>query len=252
MGAYHESRPPYPEWMFNLLVQQKALYPGTRTLEIGPGNGLATRKLVAFGASPVTLVEPDNRFAQLLESISDHDGEPCRIIHKPFEETQLPASSFDLVIVATSFHWLDPLTRVEKLAKLTRSGGAVALLWNVFQDLNLPDPFHEATKEMLAELSNSPSGKPDGMPFALDRRARESEFTANNDFELRMYAESYWKLVLKPRDVHSLYEGFSNISRLPLAERTDLLNRLESVAKSKFSGRVERNMTSPLYIFSRV
>jgi len=250
--GYDNSRPEYPEWFFDTLVQQQVLYPGAVTLEIGPGNGLATRKIVELGASPVTLVEPDNRFAPLLRSITDHDGEPCQIIHQPFEEAELPASSFDLVVVATAFHWLDPITRVEKLAWLTKTGGAVVLLWNVFQDINLADPFHEATKSMFEQLPKSPSENSAGLPFALDRCTREAEFISTGDFELLLHAEGHWKLKLDPRGVRSLYEGYSNISRLPITEREDLLNRIEVVAKSEFAGQIERNMTSPLYVFRRV
>lgn len=249
--GYDKSRPEYPTWMFDILLREKALHRDATTLEVGPGNGLATRRLIEFGASPITLVEPDTRFAGLLSDLSDYADKGCEIIYKPFEEAELPKSSFDLIVIATAFHWLDPQTRVKRLAELTKRGGFVVLIWNVFQDLNLPDPFHEATKSILAGLSNSPSGKPDGLPFALDRTAREAEFLSTKCFAVSAFAESHWKLSLTPSGVRSLYEGFSNISRLPETEREALLDRVESVAKSEFSGIVERNMTSPLYIFRR-
>lgn len=119
-GGYHAIRPEYPEWFFEMLVQHRALYPKAATLEIGPGSGLATRKIVELGASPVTLVEPDNRFVHFLSSITDHEGERCDIIHRPFEDAELPASSSDLVVITTTFHWLDLPSRLTKLAKLTK------------------------------------------------------------------------------------------------------------------------------------
>lgn len=250
VAGYDDARPPYPIWMFDALVSQKAVFVGAATLEIGAGNGLATGQLVQCGVSPLTLLEPDERFAPLLWSIVKNTRE-VRILHESFEAASFAPSSFDLVVSATAFHWLDATTRVQKLANIVRPNGYVALLWNVFQDLNLVDPFHEASKSLLAPLSASPSGKPDGLPFALDRSAREQEFLQGGNFELAMYAESHWQLKLTTARLRKLYEGFSSLARLTDKERHHLLDALVDIAETKFSGEVTRNMTSPLYLFRR-
>ncbi len=250
--AYDESRPPYPSWMFDLLVGEGVLYRSASVLEIGPGNGLATRALIERDVSRLTMLEPDRRFAPLLESLRNDAGCESKVVYDALEETELPDASFDVVLIATSFHWLDPQTRVNTVVRLTKPGGHVVLIWNVFQDMNLEDPFHEATKDLLAELSNSPSGSPNNLPFALDRAARETEFLSTGCFDTRLYAESHWKFLLDPEGVRSLYEGFSQIARLPDAERETLLDRLEEIAKTEFAGNVVRNMTSPLYVFQRI
>lgn len=249
--GYDESRPEYPAWMFDLLTREGVIFPSASTLEIGPGNGLATRALIEKGISRLTMLEPDRRFAPLLEDLRVEAGTESKVLYQPLEDNELPKSSFDLILIATTFHWLDPETRAKTLANLAKPGGCVALIWNVFQDLNLDDAFHESTKDMLAGLSNSPSGAPDSLPFALDRQAREAEFLSTGCFETRLFAESHWKYVLNPEGVRSLYEGFSSISRLPESERVILLDKLERVAQSDFSGSVVRNMTSPLYVFHR-
>jgi len=249
--GYDESRPEYPEWIFDLLTQEGVIFPSASTLEIGPGNGLATRVLVEKGISRLTMLEPDRRFAPFLEDLRTKAGAESKVLFETLEAVELPEASFDLALVATTFHWLDPETRVKKLAKLTKQGGCVVLIWNVFQDLNLHDAFHEATKDILAELSNSPSGAPDSLPFALDRQAREAEFLSTGNFETRLYAESHWKFMLDPKGVRSLYESFSQIARLQDSEREALLDQLEAIAKSDFGGSVVRNMSSPLYVFQR-
>ena len=249
--AYDDARPPYPNWMFETLISQKALFPDANTLEIGAGNGLATRRLIELGISSLTVLEPDKRFAPLLHSILEPSSCNYQILHAPFEEAPLSVSTFDLVISATAFHWLDAKTRVQKLAHLVKSGGYVALLWNVFQDLNRADPFHETSKSLLESLPSSPSGKPDSLPFALDKSAREKEFLQAGEFELVMYAESHWQLELNPKQLRNLYAGFSNLAKLDVKERDDILNKLVYLAQTEFSGRVIRNMTSPLYLFRR-
>ena len=194
--------------MFDLLVRENVLYRDAATLEVDPGNGLATRRLIEIVVSPLTMIEPDKRFAPFLDALTDEAGDGSQVIYKALEDVELPRSSFNLVVIDTTFHWPNPQTRAKTLANLTKPGGFVILTWNVFQDLNLPDAFHEATKDMLADLSDSPSGKPDSLPFALDRKAREKEFLSTKCFELSVYAESHWKLSLNPTGVHPCMKGF--------------------------------------------
>lgn len=250
--SYDAVRPPYPEAVFAVLREQGALFPGAMTLEIGAGNGLATRRLLALGATPMTALEPDRRFAPLLQALPKPAQGDYHIIHSAFEEIQFDDESFELVVCATAFHWLEPTTRVEKLWQVVKPGGYVALFWNTFQDLTKADPFHEATQHLLGNLSTSPSNRSNEIPFALDRQAREAEFLRGDRFALAVYLELHWTLTLDAQQMRLLYEGFSQIVRLPTDERTALLDALVQVAESEFTGIVNRNMTTPLYLFRKV
>lgn len=246
---YEDSRPEYPNWMFDRLRDIGALDLGTNTLEIGPGNGLATRKLVERGAGPLTLVEPDRGFEPYLAGLKDGKGEPCKVEFESFEA--FTGTDFDLVLIATTFHWLSPKTRMQKLAEVTKRTGYVALMWNVFQDMNLPDEFHEATKHLLTPLDSSPSGVPDQLPFALNWHEREIEFINSGRFALTLREESHWSFTLNSKGIRALYSGFSNISRLTPDKRESLLDDLAKIAEQEFDGEVTRNVTSPLYVFQR-
>lgn len=249
--GYDAVRPPYPEAVFAVLREQGALFSGATTLEIGAGNGLATGRLLALGATPLTVLEPDRRFAPLLQALPKPVQGDYQIIHHAFEEVEFEAESFDLVVSATAFHWLEPTMRVAKLWQLLKPGGYVALFWNTFQDLTKADSFHEATQHLLGNLSTSPSNRPNEMPFALDRSARETEFLSGGRFALSVYLELHWTLTLDAQQVRLLYEGFSQIARLPSEKRTALLDALVNVAESEFKGIVNRNMTTPLYLFRK-
>ncbi len=148
--------------------------PGTATLEIGAGPGSATRRLIELGANPISVVEPDRRFAPMLTALRETTGADLSLISDAFEDVSLPAQSFDLVAAATSYHWLDPRTAVDKIANVLKPGGYVALWWNVFQDLERDDAFHDATLPLFVNQAISRSGAPDAIPFALDRAAREA------------------------------------------------------------------------------
>lgn len=249
-AGYDAIRPPYPGWIFSLLKEQNALYSGARTLEIGAGNGLASRELIKAGVSPLTLLEPDERFAPLLGALAENTPNNVAIRHESFEEASFE-TPFDLVVIATAFHWLAPETRVKKLAQIVKPKGYVALLWNVFADPSRPDPFHEATYSLLSSLEISPSDRPAQKPFALDKEAREREFLQDGDFELVIYAESHWPFHLSSEGVRKLYGTFSNLSRLSAVKKEATLDKLVHIAETQFSGRVTRNMTTPLYLFRR-
>jgi len=250
-ARYERSRPAYPAVLFAVMREQGVLFSGARTLEIGGGSGIATRQLAAAGATPITVIESDARFHASLRAAADHAGSEPTILGCSFEEADLPRAQFDLIVAATSFHWLDSRTRAAKLADLNKLGGTTALLWNVFQNPDKDDAFHHATRDVLEALAPSPSGAPDTLPFALDRRAREMELTAGGAFELSAYVEVRWTLTLDTAGVRDLYSGFSPIARVPEVERERLLDRLADIADAEFSGRVVRNMTSPLYLFRR-
>jgi len=248
-GTYDRIRPDYPSWIFTDLTTSGALFRGAATLEIGAGSGLATRPLLAAGANPLTLLEPDARFAGALSRICESAEGQCVIRQESFEAASLAPGSFDLIIAATAFHWLEPATAFARSRALLKPGGTLALLWNVLQVLGRPDPFHEATAALLAPLATSPSGAPDTLPFPLDREARIAEATAAG-FRHAAYRESYGSMTLTADEVCQLYGTFSSVRRLPPPEREALLTELRALAADQFGGRVVRNVTSCLYRFS--
>jgi len=247
-AGYDATRPDYPPWIFDRLRDCGALTPGAATLEIGPGSGKATRELLAYGADPLTLVEPDARFIAHLESTVCRFAADCRIVRLPFEEVSF-TDEFDLVAAATMFHWLDQVAALRRIRRSLRPGGFAALFWNLLQDLDKEDAFHEATRRLLAPLATSPAGAPDTVPFALNRAAREAE-AVSSGFARVEYFESRWTLTLDTQQIGKLYEGFSSIQLLDPEPRSALLRDLMTIADRQFDGTVERNVTSCLYLLS--
>lgn len=216
-SLYESGRPDYPERVYELLVDRCGLGPASRVFEVGPGTGQATARLAEAGAG-VVAVEPDPSLAALLtEKVR---GLPNVSVHvAPFEEIDLPAASFDLGIAATSFHWIDPAAGLPKVRKLLAPGGWWAMWWTVFQDAGRPDPFYEATDQILAPLGRSPAaGVPGGPPFALDLNRRRAELKAAG--MVNVEAEIIpWTARLDTKEIRSLYATFSLIACLPPKER---------------------------------
>jgi SAM-dependent methyltransferase len=245
-ASYHSSRPDYPEWVYQTLRSRCGLDHGRVTFEIGAGTGTATRRLLDLGADPLIAVEPDARLVDFLRR--NNPDRALKILASAFEEVELEESAFDLGVSATAFHWLDEDAALTKIARLLRPAGWWAAFWNVFGDDSRPDPFHLATKEMLAGPS-SPSAGERGVPFGLDAGARLAALKRTGAFDVADSRTSAWSLVLDADQTVALYATYSNIN--VRADREVVLAELGRIARDKFGGRVVRNMTTSLYIARR-
>jgi SAM-dependent methyltransferase len=243
-ALYATARPGYPERVYEVLRDRCGLGPTTSVLEIGAGPGLATTRLLERAAS-VVAVEPNPALAEQLRARLGTAAN-LDIVVAAFEEADLPSASFDLVVSATAFHWLDPDVALPKIREVLRPGGRLALWWNVFGDPALPDAFHDATEPLLRDLESGPAGGSGGGEYALDVAGRTDEL-ARFGFVDIAHEEVRWTLVLDPAGVRGLYATFSNIARLPEARRIQVLDALERVALDEFGGRVERGMVTPIY-----
>ncbi|MCW2653452.1 MAG: hypothetical protein QOE41_2467 [Mycobacterium sp.] len=94
-----------------------------RVLDVGAGTGIASQQLSQRGAD-VLAVEPDPRMA----AVARRKGIPTEI--GAFETWDPAGRTFDLVVFAQSFHWVDPAVALPKVHQVLRDGGELALLWN--------------------------------------------------------------------------------------------------------------------------
>jgi protein-L-isoaspartate O-methyltransferase len=122
---YERARPEYPAELFADLAALALLGPGSRVLEIGCGTGQATMALARLGCA-VTAVELGGALAGIARR--KLTGFEARVVVTTFEDWQLPPEPFDLVVAATSFHWVDPAVRVRKSADALRPGGSLAVI----------------------------------------------------------------------------------------------------------------------------
>ena len=249
-ATYDAIRPDYPDWVYDTLRERCGLGPGCAAFEVGAGTGIATRRLLAAGADPVVAVEPDARLAAFLRESTPSPA--LSVVTAPFETAELPRGDFDLGLAATSFHWLDELAALNRVAALLRPGGWWAMVWNVFGDDDRADPFHAATYALLSDGPRSPSsGGRGGVPFALQVNARKSAFGRCGAFADFSLAARKWELVLDADQTVALYSTYSDITARPPDERRQVLAELRRIAEQDFGGRVVRNMITILYTARR-
>ena len=248
-AGYDRARPPYPEAVYDLLVGVCGLGPDVATFEVGAGAGLATRRLVALGARPLVAIEPDPRLAAHLRS----QRLPITVIEAPFESAEIDAGGYALGTSATAFHWVDQRVGLERVARALAPGGWWAVWWHVFGDcFERHDPFHEATKTLLAPLPMGPTGGADELPFPCDRTARLADIAGTGAFEPAADHQFRWTLTLDAAQTRALYMTYSSITRLERDERTRVLDEIERIARDEFGSVVERNMITPIYLARRI
>ena len=125
---YERFRPGYPGQLADDVVWLSGIPPRGRILEIGCGSGKASI-LFAERGYRVLCLEPGLNFVRLakekLAAFPDARVEPCT-----FEEWRLEESALDLVIAAQSFHFIEPVSGLSKVARALRAGGAFAAFAN--------------------------------------------------------------------------------------------------------------------------
>jgi len=120
-GAYERGRPGYPEDAVRWLAGDEPC----DVVDLGAGTGKLTRALVALGHR-VTAIEP---LPEMLEQLPAAAPGAFAILGSA-EIIPLPDAHADVVTCAQSFHWFDHAVALPEIARVLRSGGRLALVWN--------------------------------------------------------------------------------------------------------------------------
>jgi SAM-dependent methyltransferase len=244
--GYEQGRPDYPDRVYELLQTRCGLRPGTTVVEIGPGTGRVTERLTRLGARVVG-VEPDPALAAYLRDRMAGTG--TDVLAGTFEDASLAEGGYDLAVAAMSFHWLAQDVALPKLGRIVRPGGSVALWWTVFGDPSRPDPFHDATHQLI----DRPAGREhaDRPPFELDE-AGWRHALARGAGLVDVDAELIrWTARLDTDALRALYGSMIAVRRRPEPERRALLDELVRRALSDFGGVIERPFVTAMYTARR-
>jgi SAM-dependent methyltransferase len=243
--AYDRARPGHAERVYEILVERCGLGKGTSLLEVGPGTGQATRRLLELGADPLVAIEPNEDLARYLAR-SVGDRVEIRVI--PLEDAELRQSSFDLAAAASSFHWIDEQTGLATVFDALRPGGWIALWWTGFGDPARRDPFREATSELLADMPKSPVGSHRG------GRTPTEEGSARWLWSLEVAAfvdisheHIPWSKTFDAKGIREIFSTFSPFLVVDEERRTRTLDELERIAREEFGDRVEKPIVTALY-----
>jgi SAM-dependent methyltransferase len=139
---YDRARPGYPDALVARIV---AGSPGPDVLDVGCGTGIAARQFQAAGCA-VLGVEPDARMADFARTRG------LRVEVVTFEAWEPAGRTFDAVIAAQSWHWVDPVAGAVKAARVLRPDGRLAIFGHVFEPpAEVAEPFAAAYRRVVPD-----------------------------------------------------------------------------------------------------
>ena len=242
-AGYDAARPGHAEEVYETLRDRCGLRPGSKVVEIGPGTGQATRRLIALGADPLVVLEPDPALAAFLRASM---GELIEIRPTTLEAAEL-GGDFDLAAAASSFHWVDEDVGLARIRDALRVGGWVALWWTAFGDARRPDPFRHAVDPIMRELARSPSqAKDDGAALRARRRGPCRRARADR-VRLDRAAPDRVGATWDTTGIRDLFASFSPVRVLAPDRREALLDEIARIADEEFGGQVTKPVVTALY-----
>ncbi|MFI9251122.1 class I SAM-dependent methyltransferase [Streptomyces sp. NPDC053069] len=150
---YDRARPGYPDALVTRIVTGS---PGPDVLDIGCGTGIAARQFQAAGCA-VLGIEPDARMADFARARG------LRVEVATFEDWQPAGRTFDAVVAAQSWHWVDPVAGAVKAARVLRPGGRLAIFGHVYEPpTEVAEPFAAAFRRAAPDspLNGQPARRP--------------------------------------------------------------------------------------------
>jgi SAM-dependent methyltransferase len=246
--AYSDGRAGYPERVYQSLVEQCGLGPGSIVLEIGPGTGQATRPLLELGAA-VTAVEVGPALAARLRDQLGPAG--LTVVEGDFPSVAVPARGFDLAVSATAFHWLDASTAIPALARAVRPSGWLALWWTIHGDPQTITPWRIGLDALFARLLPAERRDLAEIPPAMQTQERVAEIEAGGWFGPASAELIRWERRLTPVTARALFATFSNIAELPPPERARFLDAVAELVDAQPGGAVMDRHVTAMYLAPR-
>jgi len=150
---YDCARPGYPAAAVADLRALCRIAEPSEVLEIGCGTGQLTRDLAAMGAQ-IRCVEAGAELAELARRNLSRSPN-VEVTTSTFESFACRPASFDVVVSATAFHWIDPNLSYAKAASVLRPGGHLALLTNAHSagGTHTAEVFGEAVRDLHRRLA---------------------------------------------------------------------------------------------------
>jgi SAM-dependent methyltransferase len=208
--CYDRSRPSYPAAVIDQLLFPEPA--GLEVLDVGCGTGIASRQMAEQGAN-VLGVEAAPGMAE----IARNHGIEVEV--GAFEDWDAAGRTFDRVISAQAWHWLDLPVSTPKAARLLRPGGRLCLMWNAGCH---PEDLADAIAPVYARFfptigsagfgyaASRPADRRTGLTSVVEAVAAVPEFGAVTETWFpwtREYTRDQWLDVLLSRSDHAALDS---------------------------------------------
>jgi SAM-dependent methyltransferase len=233
---YDRMRPGYPAEAVDDLMQLAGIDRDSRVLEIGAGTGQLTLDLGRRGCEVVALELGSGLAAIARRRLATFPK--VSIVNAAFEDWPLPSRRFDVVVAATSFHWLDPAVRVTRAADCLRPGGALAIL-STDHVAGGTEPFFEAAQACYERWDAS-------TPPGLRLQAAEAipidteEISRSGRFGKAAIRRHVWDATYTTRGYLDLLRTYSGHQALSPDDLEGLLACIGELIDGPYGGRVTK------------
>lgn len=127
-GDYVKYRPSYNSDVTRTIVQSVNIdKTAIVAADIGAGTGIFTKCLIDQGATNVIAVEPNKEMRSVGQKAL---GKGTLFLSGSAEDTGLKSDEYNLISMASSFHWPDTNKALYEFNRLLMPGGVFAALWN--------------------------------------------------------------------------------------------------------------------------
>lgn len=243
---YDTVRPPYPEPLIDELVKAANLTPNSRILEIGTGTGKLTLALAKRGLR-IHGVELGRRLAETARNnLRDYGN--VKIETHDFDTWHFEHGSFDLVVAATAYHWLDKETRVGRISDVLKENGMVAIIDTVHLDSKY-DNFPEASQKCYSKWGDKST---DEYHHPTLHEATVTGFRRREEF-----FERFETILDKPyaREVEydsgtymKLLQTYSDVITMPDPSRKGFLQCIGNLIENEFHNSIIKSYLWQLFL----
>jgi len=249
---YDRMRPTYPDELFADLASIAGIDDGSHVLEVGCGTGQATRSLAALGCS-VTAVDPGPAMVAIARQRLAHLP-AVHIENATFEQWDDHGMSFDALVAAASWHWVEPALGWPKAHKVVRPDGWMALLGHVVVRRRGEPEVYAETADLHEEFS---PGNPDWGNPPLEDEVRATDSGWGPDIDpgswfgetiVRWYPTVQW---LDGNGFADLLRTNSPYLRLETSTREPLLEAIAERIRTRMGDRAARRYLTVMRIGQR-
>ncbi len=244
---YDRMRPTYPPALLDDLAELGSLAPGSKILEIGCGTGQLTVPLAARGYR-VTAVELGAGLAGVArQRLAEYPD--AEVVIADFDGWTAP-ESYDLVVAATSFHWLDPATRLARCRDALRPGGALAVIST--------EHVYGGTVPFFADAQDCYERWDPATPPGLRLESADAipsgctELDDSGLFAPAAGRRYEWDARYSTAEYLDVLRTYSGHRALPAVQRDGLLACIAGLIDSRYGGRITKRYLNELVVARRV
>ena len=245
--TYEHHRPGYRPEAFARLMEATGLEHGARCLEVGCGPGQATVPLAELGLDIVAIDIGADLTTAARRNTERYPN--VTVETTSLEDLEAPRGSFDIIVGASSLHWIEPDVRSSRCHELLRPDGYLALLGNDYSSPAI------GVEDELAEIFDLyvPEWSLERRRFKAKCKAKLVAEEIQPDPRFRhALSETYrWEATYDADGYIGVMQTYSSYWALPPEQRDPITEAVRVAIEAARGGVVVRPWETNFFLFER-